>query len=105
MIKRPLKVKTRVPLWQSDVSFRRLRTFRRMRLYARSAIGDIRTEDRLLDHLVGAGEQRRRDSDTESFLVRYWIKFVHAAKYKTKPHAIAINTNQIAIFPNLGTCP
>jgi hypothetical protein len=38
-------------------------------------------------------------------LVRYWIKFVHTAKYKTKLHAIAINTNQIAIFPNLGTCP
>ena len=36
--------------------------------------------------------------------VRYWIKFVHTAKYKSKPHAIAINTNQIAIFPNLGTC-
>jgi hypothetical protein len=35
---------------------------------------------------------------------RYWIKFVHRAKYKSKPHAIAINTNQIAIFPNLGTC-
>jgi len=35
----------------------------------------------------------------------YWIKFVRTAKYKTKPHAITINTNQIAIFPNLGTCP
>jgi hypothetical protein len=31
-----------------------------MRLYARSAIGDIRTEDRLFDHLVGAGEQAIR---------------------------------------------
>jgi len=37
--------------------------------------------------------------------VRYWIKFVHTAKYKTKPHAITINTNQIAIFPHLLTCP
>jgi hypothetical protein len=52
-----------------------------------------------------------QNSDTESFLgmlfiasARYWIKFVHTAKYKSKPHAIAINTNQIAIFPNLGTC-
>jgi hypothetical protein len=67
---------------------------------------------RFIDHLVGAGEQRQRDSDTESFLgmlfiasVCYWIKFVHTAKYKTKPHAITISTNQIAIFPNLGTCP
>jgi hypothetical protein len=60
-------------------------------------------------HLVGAGEQHRRESDTESFLgmlfiasARYWIKFVRTAKNKTKPHAITINTNQIAIFPNLG---
>jgi hypothetical protein len=30
---------------------------------------------------------------------RYWIKFVHTAKYKTKPLATAINTNEIAIFP------
>ena len=37
--------------------------------------------------------------------VRYWIKFVHTAKYKIKPHAIAINTNHIAIFPQLLTCP
>ena len=37
--------------------------------------------------------------------VRYWINFAHTAKYKTKPHAIATNTNQIAIFPNLGTSP
>jgi hypothetical protein len=37
--------------------------------------------------------------------VRYWINFVHTAKYKIKPHAIAINTNQIAIFPQLLTCP
>jgi hypothetical protein len=37
--------------------------------------------------------------------VRYWIQFVHTAKYKIKPHAIAINTNQIAIFPQLLTCP
>jgi hypothetical protein len=37
--------------------------------------------------------------------VRYWIKFVHTAKYKTKPHATAINTNQNAIFANLGTSP
>jgi hypothetical protein len=66
----------------------------------------------LFDHLVGSDEQCRRDSDTESFLgmlfiasVRYWIKFVHTAKYKTKPHAITINTNQIAIFPHLLTCP
>jgi hypothetical protein len=35
----------------------------------------------------------------------YWIKFVHTAKYKIKPHTTAINTNQIAILPNLGTCP
>jgi hypothetical protein len=54
----------------------------------------------------------RRDGDTKSFLgmlfiasARYRIKFAHTAKYKTKPHAIAINTNQIAILPNLGTCP
>src|SRR5262245_5070386 len=64
----------------------------------------------LLDHLVGEGDRRRRDGDTKSFLgmlfiasARYRIKFAHTAKYKTKPHAIAINTNQIAIFPNLGT--
>jgi hypothetical protein len=49
---------------------------------------------------------------TKSFLgmlfiasARYRIKFAHTAKYKTKPHAIAINTSQIAILPNLGTCP
>jgi hypothetical protein len=65
VIKQPLRVKTRIPLWQSDVSFRRLRTFRRTSLYARSAIGDIRTEDCLLDHLVGAGEQRRRHIEAE----------------------------------------
>jgi hypothetical protein len=35
----------------------------------------------------------------------YWIKVVYTAKYKIKPHTTAINTNQIAIFPNLGTCP
>jgi Transposase len=35
----------------------------------------------------------------------YWIKFVDTAKYKIKPQAIAINTNQIAIFPILGTRP
>jgi hypothetical protein len=35
--------------------------------------------------------------------VRYRIKFAHTAKYKTKPNAITINTNQIAILPNLGT--
>jgi hypothetical protein len=65
-----------------------------------------------LDHLVGAGDRRRRDGDTKSFLgmlfiasARYWIQFVHTAKYKIKPHAIAINTNQIAIFPQLLTCP
>jgi hypothetical protein len=29
----------------------------------------------------------------------------HKAKYKTKPHATAIHTNQIAILPNLGTFP
>jgi hypothetical protein len=65
VIKQPLRVKTRIPLWQPDVSFRRLRTFRRMRLYARSAIG----EDRLLDHLVGAGEQRRRHLEAHPFAV------------------------------------
>jgi hypothetical protein len=65
VIKQPLRVKTRIPLWQSDASFRRLRTFRRMRQYARSAIGDIRTEDRLLDHLVGAGEQHRWNFQAE----------------------------------------
>ncbi len=37
--------------------------------------------------------------------VHYWINLAHTAKYKIKPHAIAINTNQIAIFPNLGICP
>ena len=36
---------------------------------------------------------------------RYWINFVITAKYKPKLHAAAINTNQIAIFPNRGTCP
>ena len=36
---------------------------------------------------------------------RYRIKFAHTAKYKTKAHAIAINTSQIAILANLGTCP
>jgi hypothetical protein len=46
---------------------------------------------RSIDHLVGS--------------VRYWIKFVHTAKYKIKPHAIAINTNHIVIFPQLLTCP
>jgi hypothetical protein len=35
--------------------------------------------------------------------VRYWINFVHTAKYKIKPHAIAIDTNHIAIFPQLLT--
>src|SRR5262249_46945359 len=35
----------------------------------------------------------------------YRIKFAHTANYKTKPHAIATNTSQIAILPNLGTCP
>jgi hypothetical protein len=30
-------------------------------------------------------------------------KFARTAKYKTKLHATAINTNQIAIFANLGT--
>jgi hypothetical protein len=66
----------------------------------------------LFDHLVGAGEQRRRDGDTKSFLgmlfiasARYRIKFAHTARYKTKPHVIAINVSQIAILPNLGTCP
>ena len=34
---------------------------------------------------------------------RYWINFVHTAKYKTKLHAVAINTIQIAIFPKFGT--
>jgi hypothetical protein len=50
--------------------------------------------------------------DTESFLAmlfiasaRYWINFAQTAKYKAKPHAITINTNQIAIFPNLGISP
>jgi hypothetical protein len=37
--------------------------------------------------------------------VHYWINLAHTAKYKIKPHAIAINTNQIAIFPNLGISP
>jgi hypothetical protein len=32
----------------------------------------------------------------------YWINFAHTAKYKSNPHAIAINTNQIAILPNDG---
>jgi hypothetical protein len=65
-----------------------------------------------LDHFVGAGDRRRRDGDTKSFLgmlfiasARYRIKFAHTAKYKTKPHAITINTSQIAILPNLGTSP
>ena len=54
----------------------------------------------------------RRENNTESLLgmlfitsVRYWINFVHTAKYKIKPHAIAIDTSQIAILPSLGTCP
>jgi chitinase len=46
-----------------------------------------------------------RDFNPENFLVRYWINFAHTAKYKTKVHATAANTNQIAIFPNLGTSP
>src|SRR5262249_50088101 len=33
----------------------------------------------------------------------YWTKFAHTAKYKIKPQATAIDTSQIAIFPNLGT--
>jgi hypothetical protein len=36
---------------------------------------------------------------------RYRIKFAHTAKYKSKPHPIAINASQIAILPNLGTYP
>jgi hypothetical protein len=36
---------------------------------------------------------------------RYRIKFALTAKYKSKPHAIAINASQIAILPNLGTYP
>ena len=54
----------------------------------------------------------RRENNTESLLgmlfitsVRYWINFVHTGKYKIKPHAIAIDTSQIAILPSLGTCP
>jgi hypothetical protein len=50
--------------------------------------------------------------DAEGFLgllfiasVRYRIKFADTAKYKTRPHAKTINTNQNAIFPSLGTCP
>src|SRR5262249_40530576 len=35
----------------------------------------------------------------------YRIKSAHTAKYKSKPHAIAINVSQIATLPNLGTCP
>jgi len=35
----------------------------------------------------------------------YWTKFAHTAKYKIKPQATAIDTSQIAIFPNLGTLP
>jgi hypothetical protein len=38
-----------------------------MRLYARSAIGDIRTEDRLLDHLVGAQQEGFRQLEAERF--------------------------------------
>jgi hypothetical protein len=38
-------------------------------------------------------------------LRHYWTKFAHTAKYKIKPQATAIDTNQIAIFPNLGTPP
>ena len=62
------------------------------------------------DHLVGEYERCWRDSDTESFLgmlfiasARYRIKFAHTAKYKIKPNAVTANTNQSAIFPNLGT--
>jgi hypothetical protein len=33
--------------------------------------------------------------------VRYWIKFAHTAKYKTKPHAITITTNQMQFSPTL----
>ena len=69
--------------------------------------------ERVLGHLkINRAIATRYDQLADSFLgmlfiasVRYWIKFVHTAKYKSKPHAIAINTNQIAIFPNLGTCP
>ena len=34
------------------------------------------------------------------YLLRYRIKFAHTARYKSKPHPAAINTNNIAIFPN-----
>jgi hypothetical protein len=47
-----------------------------------------------------AGERKRGAIHR---LSPYWIKFARTAKYKTNPDAIAINTNQIAIFANLGT--
>jgi hypothetical protein len=41
----------------------------------------------------------------QSKLDRYRIKFAQTAKYKAKPKAITINTNQTAILPNRGTFP
>ena len=38
------------------------------------------------------------------YLLRYRIKFAHTARYKSKPHPAAINTNNIAIFPQLHNC-
>jgi hypothetical protein len=64
-----------------------------------------------IENFVGAGKQGGRDKDTGSSACypsprpRYRIKFAHTAKYKSKPHATAIHTNQIAILPNLGTFP
>jgi len=59
----------------------------------------------IFDHLVGTREQRRPNIHTELFIASgtYWIKFAHTAQYKTAAQTIAINTNQIAILPNLGT--
>jgi hypothetical protein len=57
-------------------------------------------------HSITSSARASSVGKTGSYFIasaRYWIKFVRTAKYKTKPHAIAINTNQIAIFPKLGT--
>jgi hypothetical protein len=44
-------------------------------------------------------------ADEHHLLCRYRIKPVRTAKYKTKPKAITIDTNQIATLPSRGTFP